>query len=73
MGVILLLLAQISGTISFFFAFGQLLIVINPLLSSNDNCKIVILTFIYLRVYQVANVKLEWNLIKTFPDLSGTG
>ncbi|KAJ8511876.1 hypothetical protein OPV22_002310 [Ensete ventricosum] len=25
------------------------------------------------RVYQVANVKLEWNLIKTFPDLSGTG
>ncbi|KAF3328107.1 pre-mRNA-processing factor 19-like protein [Carex littledalei] len=26
-----------------------------------------------IRVYQVANVKLEWNLIKTFPDLSGTG
>ncbi|KAJ6810043.1 pre-mRNA-processing factor 19 [Iris pallida] len=25
------------------------------------------------RVYQVANVKLEWNLVKTFPDLSGTG
>ncbi|CAL9124852.1 unnamed protein product [Musa textilis] len=25
------------------------------------------------RVYQVANVKVEWNLIKTFPDLSGTG
>ncbi|XP_074579819.1 pre-mRNA-processing factor 19-like [Curcuma longa] len=25
------------------------------------------------RVYQVANVKQEWNLIKTFPDLSGTG
>ncbi|XP_020599471.1 pre-mRNA-processing factor 19-like [Phalaenopsis equestris] len=26
-----------------------------------------------VRVYQVANVKLEWNLIKSFPDLSGTG
>lgn len=26
-----------------------------------------------IRVYQVANVKSEWNLIKTFPDLSGTG
>ncbi|KAJ3682398.1 hypothetical protein LUZ60_014971 [Juncus effusus] len=26
-----------------------------------------------IRVYQVANVKLEWNLIKTLPDLSGTG
>ncbi|RRT83330.1 hypothetical protein B296_00017938 [Ensete ventricosum] len=26
-----------------------------------------------VRVYQVANVKLEWNLIKIFPDLSGTG
>ncbi|XP_020094280.1 pre-mRNA-processing factor 19-like [Ananas comosus] len=26
-----------------------------------------------IRVYQVANVKMEWNLIKTFPDLSGTG
>ncbi|WOL09945.1 pre-mRNA-processing factor 19 [Canna indica] len=26
-----------------------------------------------IRVYQVANVKLEWNLIKTWPDLSGTG
>ncbi|KAG6514325.1 hypothetical protein ZIOFF_024678 [Zingiber officinale] len=25
------------------------------------------------RVYQVANVKQEWNLIKTFPDLSGAG
>ncbi|ONM06006.1 Pre-mRNA-processing factor 19 homolog 2 [Zea mays] len=25
------------------------------------------------RVYQVANVKAEWNLIKTLPDLSGTG
>lgn len=25
------------------------------------------------RVYQVANVKSEWNCIKTFPDLSGTG
>ncbi|RLN41133.1 hypothetical protein C2845_PM01G40620 [Panicum miliaceum] len=25
------------------------------------------------RVYQVANVKVEWNLIKTLPDLSGTG
>ncbi|EEC67131.1 hypothetical protein OsI_33953 [Oryza sativa Indica Group] len=25
------------------------------------------------RVYQVANVKLEWNLVKTLPDLSGTG
>ncbi|MQM02086.1 hypothetical protein Taro_034852 [Colocasia esculenta] len=25
------------------------------------------------RVYQVANVKLEWNCIKTLPDLSGTG
>ncbi|KAG9136109.1 hypothetical protein Leryth_003727 [Lithospermum erythrorhizon] len=26
-----------------------------------------------IRVYQVASVKSEWNLIKTFPDLSGTG
>lgn len=26
-----------------------------------------------VRIYQVANVKSEWNLIKTFPDLSGTG
>ncbi|CAM8921861.1 unnamed protein product [Rhodiola kirilowii] len=26
-----------------------------------------------MRVFQVANVKSEWNLIKTFPDLSGTG
>eukprot|EP00252_Welwitschia_mirabilis_P014162 TRINITY_DN31204_c0_g1_i1.p1 TRINITY_DN31204_c0_g1~~TRINITY_DN31204_c0_g1_i1.p1 ORF type:complete len:523 (-),score=113.97 TRINITY_DN31204_c0_g1_i1:369-1937(-) len=26
-----------------------------------------------IRVYQVASVKQEWNLIKTFPDLSGTG
>ncbi|KAF6988941.1 hypothetical protein CFC21_006358 [Triticum aestivum] len=26
-----------------------------------------------IRVYQVANVKTEWNLIKTLPDLSGTG
>ncbi|RZS11485.1 hypothetical protein BHM03_00042816 [Ensete ventricosum] len=26
-----------------------------------------------VRVYQVANVKLEWNLIKILPDLSGTG
>lgn len=26
-----------------------------------------------IRIYQVANVKAEWNLIKTFPDLSGTG
>ncbi|KAL9689232.1 hypothetical protein QQ045_033666 [Rhodiola kirilowii] len=26
-----------------------------------------------MRVYQVANVKSEWNCIKTFPDLSGTG
>ena len=25
------------------------------------------------RVFQVANVKAEWNLVKTFPDLSGTG
>jgi hypothetical protein len=25
------------------------------------------------RVYQVANVKAEWNLIKALPDLSGTG
>ena len=25
------------------------------------------------RVYQVGNVKVEWNLIKTLPDLSGTG
>jgi hypothetical protein len=25
------------------------------------------------RVYQVANVKSEWNLVKTLPDLSGTG
>ncbi|KAG7996612.1 hypothetical protein I3843_01G169500 [Carya illinoinensis] len=26
-----------------------------------------------IRVYQVANVKSEWNCIKTIPDLSGTG
>eukprot|EP01018_Ginkgo_biloba_P003557 Gb_29379 [translate_table: standard] len=26
-----------------------------------------------IRVYQVASVKQEWNSIKTFPDLSGTG
>uniref|UniRef100_A0A7N0UUM4 Pre-mRNA-processing factor 19 n=1 Tax=Kalanchoe fedtschenkoi TaxID=63787 RepID=A0A7N0UUM4_KALFE len=26
-----------------------------------------------MRVYQVANVKSEWNCIKVFPDLSGTG
>ncbi|KAL3506212.1 hypothetical protein ACH5RR_031594 [Cinchona calisaya] len=26
-----------------------------------------------IRVFQVANVKSDWNLIKTFPDLSGTG
>lgn len=26
-----------------------------------------------VRVYQVASVKSEWNCIKTFPDLSGTG
>ncbi|XP_024970511.1 pre-mRNA-processing factor 19-like isoform X1 [Cynara cardunculus var. scolymus] len=26
-----------------------------------------------IRVYQVANVKSEWNCIQTFPDLSGTG
>ncbi|KAL8481064.1 hypothetical protein ACS0TY_027555 [Phlomoides rotata] len=26
-----------------------------------------------IRVYQVASVKSEWNCIKTFPDLSGTG
>ncbi|KQK23734.1 pre-mRNA-processing factor 19 [Brachypodium distachyon] len=26
-----------------------------------------------IRVYQVANVKMEWNLVKTLPDLSGTG
>lgn len=26
-----------------------------------------------MRVYQVANVKSEWNCIKTVPDLSGTG
>ncbi|KAF5181952.1 Pre-mrna-processing factor 19-like protein [Thalictrum thalictroides] len=26
-----------------------------------------------VRVYQVANVKSQWNCIKTFPDLSGTG
>ncbi|XP_015088133.1 pre-mRNA-processing factor 19 [Solanum pennellii] len=26
-----------------------------------------------IRVYQVASVKAEWNSIKTFPDLSGTG
>ncbi|KAF1897828.1 hypothetical protein Lal_00032588 [Lupinus albus] len=25
------------------------------------------------RIYQVASVKHEWNCIKTFPDLSGTG
>lgn len=28
---------------------------------------------LYYRVYQVANVKSEWNCVKTFPDLSGTG
>lgn len=27
----------------------------------------------FARVYQVASVKSEWNCIKTFPDLSGTG
>ncbi|KAF7837423.1 Pre-mRNA-processing factor 19 [Senna tora] len=26
-----------------------------------------------IRIFQVANVKSEWNCIKTFPDLSGTG
>ncbi|XP_010276202.1 PREDICTED: pre-mRNA-processing factor 19-like [Nelumbo nucifera] len=26
-----------------------------------------------IRVYQVANVKSDWNIVKTFPDLSGTG
>ncbi|KAJ8763929.1 hypothetical protein K2173_003711 [Erythroxylum novogranatense] len=26
-----------------------------------------------VRVYEVGNVKVEWNCIKTFPDLSGTG
>ncbi|CAA7390575.1 unnamed protein product [Spirodela intermedia] len=26
-----------------------------------------------IRVYQVANVKVEWNSIKTLPDLSGSG
>ncbi|KAK0606954.1 hypothetical protein LWI29_006872 [Acer saccharum] len=26
-----------------------------------------------IRVYQVASVKSEWNCVKTFPDLSGTG
>ncbi|KAJ7979796.1 pre-mRNA-processing factor 19-like [Quillaja saponaria] len=26
-----------------------------------------------IRIYQTANVKLEWNCVKTFPDLSGTG
>ncbi|KAK4798903.1 hypothetical protein SAY86_024268 [Trapa natans] len=26
-----------------------------------------------IRVYQVANVKSEWNCIKMFPDMSGTG
>ncbi|CAM6110321.1 unnamed protein product [Calypogeia fissa] len=26
-----------------------------------------------IRIYQVASVKQEWNTIKTFPDLSGTG
>ncbi|XP_038720575.1 pre-mRNA-processing factor 19 homolog 1-like [Tripterygium wilfordii] len=26
-----------------------------------------------IRIYQVASVKAEWNCIKTFPDLSGTG
>jgi pre-mRNA-processing factor 19 len=26
-----------------------------------------------LRLYQVASVKQEWNTIKVFPDLSGTG
>lgn len=26
-----------------------------------------------VRVYQVANVKSDWNIVKTFPDLSGTG
>ncbi|KAH9681725.1 pre-mRNA-processing factor 19 [Citrus sinensis] len=26
-----------------------------------------------IRVYQVASVKADWNCIKTFPDLSGTG
>lgn len=27
----------------------------------------------YCRVYQVASVKSDWNCVKTFPDLSGTG
>lgn len=32
------------------------------------------LSIVFLcRIYQVANVKSEWNVIKTFPDLSGTG
>ncbi|CAM6129516.1 unnamed protein product [Calypogeia fissa] len=26
-----------------------------------------------IRIYQVASVKQEWNTVKTFPDLSGTG
>jgi pre-mRNA-processing factor 19 len=26
-----------------------------------------------VRLYQVASVKQEWNTIKVFPDLSGTG
>ncbi|XP_050215859.1 pre-mRNA-processing factor 19-like [Mercurialis annua] len=26
-----------------------------------------------IRVFQVASVKAEWNCVKTFPDLSGTG
>ncbi|KAK4749165.1 hypothetical protein SAY87_026614 [Trapa incisa] len=26
-----------------------------------------------IRVYQVANVKSEWNCVKAFPDMSGTG
>ncbi|KAJ7955473.1 Pre-mRNA-processing factor 19 [Quillaja saponaria] len=26
-----------------------------------------------IRIYQTANVKSEWNCVKTFPDLSGTG
>lgn len=26
-----------------------------------------------IRVFQVASVKQEWNAVKTFPDVSGTG
>ncbi|KAL9673235.1 hypothetical protein QQ045_029489 [Rhodiola kirilowii] len=54
-----------------------------PTLQFICGSKLVFLTFMFtmwnikkvwiFRVYQVANVKSEWNLIKTFPDLSGTG